>query len=946
MQTMKLICQFSILAGIGFLAFSLLMGLRIKAQVPEPLRPKWRIINLLIGFFLLGYSCFIFILSVSEPHSHQLLMAAIFLFGAVFVAITISISKDSILQIQDSKIALEEVKCRLEKAVAERTQELKTSNTELKREIQHKKLIEAALLRTNTELDQLFESVGNGMRVIDTEHNVLRSNKAFHEMVNAAPEQLEGKKCYEAFPGTNCRTPNCLMRQLEKNPETIQIETKKTNLNGEKIECALIATPFYSAEGALLGSIESYTDITKQKAAREQAEAANQAKSQFLANMSHEIRTPINGILGMTELCLDTELNKEQHDLLQTIESEANSLLGLVSDVLDFSKIEAGKLELETIPFDLANMVEDISTSIALRAHQKGLDFVSYVGPDIPKVLLGDPVRLKQVLYNLVSNALKFTSEGEITLMVEQVKAQNDCSELIFKVNDTGIGIAEDKKKDIFNDFIQADLSTTRKFGGTGLGTTIAKELTELMGGTIGVESEQGKGSTFWVKISFQQASEKNTNLLRHEIDLHDSHVLLVTSNPSSAFVLTEYMQAWGCRVTDLPAYMNHILNNNDAPLFRKPINLIVADLQILEMGGSMVLESIKENDSLKNIPTLALTSIGQKGDAELCRQIGIDGYLPKPIRQDDLHKAILIILGMAKDDELEVSRQLVTRHVIRDQSQEKIKILLTEDHPTNQKVTSQHLRKAGYEVTIADNGQIGVETFKSQSFDLVLMDIDMPVMNGFEATREIRAYEAKILKMDEDQSVSTSARTPIIAMTAHAKIEDRQECLEAGMDDYASKPIRRNELLNIVDKWTQAEKPSVPAVVPEKHPAAPQEEKAIDYQSAIDEFDGDEDFLKSVIEGFFQHSKDQLARIEEGLKNGNSEAVRKEAHAIKGGSGNLMAMPLSKAAKQLEEEAAADQIEKLPDTFEQVKAEFHRLKKELSEYKGIQGEEYENFSC
>ncbi len=953
MHIVKILSQLLILAGTGFLLYSITLGIKTKPQVPQPLRPKWLLLNLLMSFFLISYFCIMVLTQDTEADLHQPLMAIIFFSGAVVVALVISLSKTFILKIKteqdklsqknlemekeiQERKALEETlrktQLGLEEEVSKRTHELELAFHELLAEVETKKQIEMALRSSHDELGMLFENAGNGMRIIDHDYNVLRFNKAFAQIAGAENSELINNKCHEMLCGPSCGTENCKLKRITEDLEKIQLEETMTNFAGQEKECALTATPFFSPGGNLLGIIESYTDITKQKEEKKLAEAANQAKSQFLANMSHEIRTPINGILGMTELCLDTSLNDEQEELLQTIASEANSLLGLVSDVLDFSKIEAGKLELEHIPFDLTNLIEEISTSIALRAHQKGLDFISYVTPEIPPKLLGDPIRLKQILYNLASNALKFTSAGEISLMVELDKIRDKEIDLKFLVKDTGIGIAEDKQKDIFKDFIQADTSTTRKFGGTGLGTTISKELTELMGGTIGLESESGKGSTFWVKLSLEKTCEKQQSLLRHEIDLEDVHVLLVTSNPSSAFVLSEYIHAWGCTITDLPAYMNHILNDNHSPLFQNPVNLIIADLEMLEMGGSLVLESIKNNEALREIPTLALTSIGQKGDAELCRSIGIDGYLPKPIRQDDLHKAILIILGMAKEEQHE-NKPLITRHILRDEKLEKIKILLTEDHPTNQKVTSRHLIKAGYDVIIAGNGQIGLEKFKSEAFDLVLMDIDMPVMNGFDATVAIRDYEAKILVNSKKQAVSTQRRTPIVAMTAHAKLEDREDCLKAGMDDYATKPIRRNELLSVVEKWTQ-QNDATHQPATETPPPVDQRPnntiQAIDFQAAIKEFDGDEEFLNSVIEGFLEHSNQQIATITEALKNQDTETVRKEAHAIKGGSANLMAIPLSQAAKNLEELAAANQIEKLDECFQHVCSEIKRLVAEL----------------
>lgn len=952
MNAVVILCELQILIGLGFLVFAYTLAAKTNLQVPQSLRTQWRAINSLMVLFMFGYLFFIVLIATSEPQAHQLMMSFIFLIGAIFVAMTTHITRIIIIRMRASKAELKAtnqvlahenkerstlekelylVNDQLGKIVKERTSQLENSNKKLQSEILSKRQVEANLLLTNAELDQLFESAGNGMRVIDTNYNVQRFNKAFIAMVGADSKQLvTTKKCYESFPGNNCRSPQCVLERMLTSPQPIHIETTKSGLDGRTVEYALVATPFYSPEGKLLGIIETYTDISTQKIAQMQAEAANQAKSQFLANMSHEIRTPINGILGMTELCLDTHLDREQQELLQTISAEANTLLGLVSDVLDFSKIEARKLDLENIPFNITKLVEEIATSIALRAHKKGLDFTSFVCPKIPHKLLGDPTRIKQIIYNLASNAFKFTSEGEITIMVELVESGEQTVDLCFRVSDTGIGIADAKKGEIFKDFVQADTSTTRKFGGTGLGTTIAKELTELMGGTIGIESKEGQGSTFWFKLSLQKDGEQS--LLHQGIDLKGIKILLISSNPSSAFALNEYMKAWGCAVTHIPAVKNHILDYSHPSLKTQSIHLIVADLMMLEMGGSVILENIKKNDYLNTLPTLVLTSIGQRGDGDTCRELGIDGYLPKPVRQDELHKAISIILGHAKEETPLENKPLVTKHILRDHDQEKIKILLVEDYPTNQKVADQHLTKAGYDVTIADNGQIALEKFKTKSFDLVLMDIDMPIMNGFEATAAIRKHEKRINALTQETCFNQQWITPIVAMTAHAKTEDRAECLNAGMNDYTTKPIRRTELLSIVEKWIQPHNMNRAqnTEIIDEFPLEQAPVKAIDYQAALAEFDGDEDFFASVLEGFFQHSTTQLAAITAALNNQNSEIIRKEAHAIKGGAGNLMANPLAKAAKQLEEEAAANQIEKLAKTFDTLCIEFQRLQNEL----------------
>ncbi len=938
--------------GILLMFYANILGFKTSSRVPGRLRGSWSFLNAFMGFFLLGYIGYIYLLINKPSLPLEILTASIFLGGAIFVCLVMTLTRSTLAGIHaanerlnekyhdleqeidrrvTSEAALQQAQAQLEMRVLERTAELEATNQELQRAITLKESADAELRASHAELHQIFEAAGTGIRMIDCQGSLLRYNHSFASLAGTNPEEMANRKCHEVLSCDLCQTSECVRQSILNGQEQVQREVHFTRPDGQQLKCSLSASAFRSADGALLGIIESLTDVTRQDEAKQQAEAANQAKSQFLANMSHEIRTPINGILGMTELCLETELSKDQQELLDTIMSEANTLLATVSDVLDFSKIEAGKLHLEQTPFNPRNIIEDISTSVALRAHQKGLDFVSYVCPDIPSRLIGDPVRLKQIIYNLASNALKFTTDGEIAIMVEKGRETETEIELCFLVKDTGIGISEKQQKDIFSGFTQADSSTTRKFGGTGLGTTIAKQLTELMGGEIGLESQVEQGSSFRVKLKFIRPAEQQAPLLNHAIDLTDTRVLLVASNPSSSFVLTEYLQSWGCIITDLPAYMNHIINNESSQLLQSSFDLIVADLQILEMGGSQVLTSIKNNPTLQEIPTLALTSIGQKGDAEFCREIGIDGYLPKPIRQDELHKALALILFPPENNPAVSSKSLVTKHLLKDESRSHLQILIAEDHPTNQQVAQRHLEKAGYQVTIVGNGQLALEAVKTKQFSMILMDIDMPVMNGLEAARAIRSHEQKIASFTSDTTISPVKKIPIAAMTAHAKTEDREQCLACGMDDYISKPLRREDLLALVEKWAEQRISSncTTAQTVTEHQIEP-----IDYAGALAEFDGDVDFLESVIDGFIAHSNEQFAQIETALENKDSEIVRKQAHAMKGGAANLLASPLSEAARQLEELAATGETDSLTECFIQLRKEFKCFSNQVEKQK------------
>lgn len=666
-------------------------------------------------------------------------------------------------------------------------------------DISDRKITEDHLREAHAFLDSIVDNVPIMLFVKEAEElRFVRFNRASEELVGINRDDVIGKCDFDLFPADEAKFFTEKDRGVLTGKVMLEIpeEIIETKNHGRRI-LHTKKIPILDEEGHaryLLGISEDITEKKQTesalKEAKDAAESASRAKSDFLANISHEIRTPMNAVIGMTELLLDTKLDATQREYVKMVHDSGEALLGLINDILDFSKIEAGKFELDCMEFALQETLGDAMKTLAIRAIHKDLEIAMHVAPDVPPILIGDPGRLRQIIMNLVGNAVKFTEKGEIVLEVRRKSTADNQVELLFMVRDTGIGIPADKLDRIFLAFEQADMSTTRRYGGTGLGLTITARLVRLMGGEIWVESEPGKGSTFSFTAKMEVPAHSGNHLSQNGntfLQLKGLRALIVDDNATNRLILREILEHHGL-LTQVASSAAEAMS-----LLREMVDLpgkfqvMITDVNMPDVDGFSLVEQVRGDSRLSGLAVVILTSGDRAGDKDRCERLGVGSHLRKPIKQSELLQAIVLSVGTWRP---ELERKTPLPMAAMQPSGPGLRILLAEDSYPNQVLAKGLLGKRGHFVTVANNGQETIDQLKSESFDLILMDVQMPVMDGWEATRAIRQLE----RLGSLQPQRRSP-IPIVAMTAHAMSGDRERCLESGMDGYLSKPIRAQEL-------------------------------------------------------------------------------------------------------------------------------------------------------
>ncbi|MBW2091099.1 MAG: response regulator [Deltaproteobacteria bacterium] len=776
----------------------------------------------------------------------------------------------------------------------------------------------------------IFQQAGWGLAIASPENgHLLEMNPAFAELYGQEIDKLRGKTLLELFAPQDRLA---LARHVKMADENNQhsFEAKHLHKDGTVFPVFMTMTAVKNENGNVLYHVINILDISRQKRmenelrqmaleaeklertaklAQKEAEKASEVKSTFLANMGHEIRTPMNSIIGLIELILDTKLEPEQRKHLNLVKDSAQNLLKLLNDILDFSKVEAGKLDIELIDFDLRESMALTMNAQAQSADRKGLELAYHIHPEVPSALKGDPGRLRQVITNLLDNAIKFTDQGEVILNVVVDSQEENAIVLKFSLSDTGIGISPDKQEAIFSSFTQADGAITRQYGGAGLGLTISKKLVEMMDGRIWVESEENKGSTFHFTARFGLGQGYTESVPEDLTLLKGLRVLVVDDNTASREILNKTLTAWDMEPVEADDTTSAVEALQKAWQARKPFAFILVDAHMPGMDGFELVRQIKRHPNLADVKIIMLTSFGQRGDATRCRELGVTAYLNKPLSQKDLRGAIHTVLG--RTEAQAGPSPLITLHSLRE-GRRYLRILLAEDDPANQVLFEGLLKKRGHRVVTVSNGQEVIKALNRERFDLILMDLQMPVMGGLDT--------AKAIRKNED---NTGTRVPIIAITGHKMKADKKHLFEIGLDGYVTKPITPEKLYEAINGLTfTSETPADSRVLPGVG--------IIDMTKLMTNVGGDRSLLKAMIRLFIEGLPDQLAKIKNALDDADIQALKDGLHSLKGTVGHFAANAAQNAALRLEEAANEKNPERTKAVLSEFEYELERLKQAL----------------
>ena len=796
--------------------------------------------------------------------------------------------------------------------------------------INQRKIAEAAMAESEEKYRTIIESIEDGYYEFNSQGILIFCNSSLGKILERSLHDIIGEDIHSILTRENGQK---LMQIFEKISHdeiarSMELDWSFKRKDGSEGYFETTLSLIRDHRSNITGFRGFLRDITRRKLAEAMyqeklaAEAASRSKSEFLANMSHEIRTPLNSIIGLIELSLDSDLTPELREDLKVVISAAYALLSLINDILDFSKIEAGKLELEAIPFNLKEFLGESLRIVAAKAHEKKLELAYRVDPQVPEMIVGDPSRVRQIILNLIGNAVKFTDRGEIILTVAPEAAGRDPYHLVFSVKDTGIGIPKAKQESIFGAFAQADGSTTRKYGGTGLGLAVSKQLVTLMGGRIWIESPVstgqvtsggdvvGPGSAFHFTARFMQpVLGKGSATHKPDINIRGIKGLVVDDNLSNLEIVMEMMESWHLSPTGTtsPEAAKDILS--EARAAGSPFRLVVIDSDMPEGDGFNLAEWIGTQKYPDCNIIMMITSLRERRKADMA-ELSISSSVTKPVRPSDLLDAVIGALVQTQTGQ---AKEAPTPESARNLPMQALKILVAEDTPFNQKFITRLLGRWGHETVIVGNGREAVKAVSEDRYDLILMDVQMPEMDGFEATAKIRAHEE-----------TKGNHTPIIAMTAHAMKGDRERCLDAGMDDYVPKPISSEALLNAIRMLV----PVDPGLPEEESPVTKTPPPIFDKDALLKAFDNDWDFLREIIDMFMADYPEMLKHIQDAIRAEDAPALQRTAHALKGMLGNFQVETAAQKAYTLEKMGSEGTLEHAADIYAQLSAELDSLER------------------